>query len=262
MESGFAMSHTPGFVRRFLPVWCIGMVGVAALLLQEPPRALLDQSAPLRELPTVAVRLLLLLNPLILLTVMVAVGAALAHRVGLRSRLAGDADARLDIGAAALLGWVVALVIQAIDFATASLLGPGWQTVADRVAAASWVTALMLGMLYGGIAEEVIMRWGLMSLVVWACMRVTPGHGHPNGQPSTVAAGIGIVMSALIFAIGHLPALALSVDLSGPIVARTVGLNLLAGIAYGWLFWRRGLECAMLAHAMTHLGFAAGRWLT
>ena len=37
--------------------------------------------------------------------------------------------------------------------------------------------------------------------------------------------------------------------------------NLLAGMAYGWLFWRRSLETAMLAHATTHIGLALGRWI-
>jgi membrane protease YdiL (CAAX protease family) len=35
----------------------------------------------------------------------------------------------------------------------------------------------------------------------------------------------------------------------------------MAGVLYGWLFWRRHLEAAMACHAATHLGFAAWRIL-
>jgi hypothetical protein len=32
-------------------------------------------------------------------------------------------------------------------------------------------------------------------------------------------------------------------------------LNALGGVLFGWLFWRRSLEAAMVAHATTHVGF-------
>jgi hypothetical protein len=32
-----------------------------------------------------------------------------------------------------------------------------------------------------------------------------------------------------------------------------VGLNATFGLLFGWLFWRWGLESAMIAHALTHL---------
>jgi membrane protease YdiL (CAAX protease family) len=65
-----------------------------------------------------------------------------------------------------------------------------------------------------------------------------------------------------LFAAGHLPAVAAQLDLTPAIVARTLVLNGVAGLLYGWLFWRRHLEAAMVAHACTHLGLAAWRLLT
>jgi membrane protease YdiL (CAAX protease family) len=43
------------------------------------------------------------------------------------------------------------------------------------------------------------------------------------------------------------------VALSPVIVARTVLLNAIAGVAFGWLFWRRSLEAAMVAHASSNM---------
>jgi hypothetical protein len=35
------------------------------------------------------------------------------------------------------------------------------------------------------------------------------------------------------------------------VITRTIVLNGLGGLAFGWLFWTFGLECAMLAHFLT-----------
>jgi membrane protease YdiL (CAAX protease family) len=62
-----------------------------------------------------------------------------------------------------------------------------------------------------------------------------------------------IVISAVLFGVGHLPALAQSVALTPALIARTVLLNAIAGILFGWLYWRRSLETAMVAHASFHI---------
>ena len=76
MASGAACRPPARFARRFLPAWGLGLAGVASLLLQAPPPALFDLTPALRELPAAGVRLLLLVNPLILVTAMAALGAA------------------------------------------------------------------------------------------------------------------------------------------------------------------------------------------
>jgi membrane protease YdiL (CAAX protease family) len=40
-------------------------------------------------------------------------------------------------------------------------------------------------------------------------------------------------------------------------VARTVLLNAVVGVLFGWLYWRRSLEAAMVAHAAFHLPLVA-----
>lgn len=53
---------------------------------------------------------------------------------------------------------------------------------------------------------------------------------------------------------GHLPVASYLIgSLNGPVVLFVVGLNATFGLLFGWLFWRRGLESAMVAHAVTHL---------
>lgn len=261
LDPGVGVTREPGFARRFLAVWAIGVIGLLTLLTQEPPGQLVEATPALRELPDAVLRLLLLVNPLILLTVAAAVGAGCAHRVGLRSALAGAAEARADVPTAVAIGLVLAAVLAGADAMLAEHLGPAWRQVVAASEAQPWLPRLALGALYGGLTEEVLLRWGLMSLVVWSASRLIRRPGYAAGQARDGVVWFGIVVSAAVFAVGHLPALSQSVDLSGPIVTRTLGLNGLAGLAYGWLFWRRSLESAMLAHATTHVGLALWRGL-
>src|SRR5690606_24699722 len=57
--------------------------------------------------------------------------------------------------------------------------------------------------LYGGITEELLVRWGLMSFFVWGFSRLGR-HAERSVKPMYYA--LGIVLSALFFGAGHLPA--------------------------------------------------------
>jgi membrane protease YdiL (CAAX protease family) len=56
------------------------------------------------------------------------------------------------------------------------------------------------------------------------------------------------VLAAAIFGVGHLPATAALMALTPLVVTRALVLNGLAGVVFGWLYWRRGLLAAMVAH--------------
>ncbi|HEX5361247.1 MAG TPA: CPBP family intramembrane glutamic endopeptidase [Fluviicoccus sp.] len=259
-----SVETSTGFGRRFAGVWLVGVLGVLSMLLQDPA---LDPAAlppELRQLPPAALKALLLLNPLILLTVLAAAGAACAHRVGLASLLAGTRPAgrgTMGLARAAAAGLAVAVIIQAIDALAAPGLGAEWQAFRLKAASAPLWPGLPVGMLYGGVAEEVMMRWGVMSAVAWGLWRVSGQRQLPGGRAelTPAVAWTAIVVAALVFGAGHLPLLAQSMEPGPGLVLRTVGLNALAGIVYGWQFWRHGLESAMVAHASTHVGFALWR---
>ena len=62
------------------------------------------------------------------------------------------------------------------------------------------------------------------------------------------------VPGALLFAAGHLPMLFfLLPEPPGVLILMVLAGNALPGLLFGWLFWRRGLEAAMIAHALAHL---------
>lgn len=110
----------------------------------------------------------------------------------------------------------------------------------------SWLYFLG-SVLYGGIIEEILLRFGLMTLIIWIASKMTKS-ADSNGIYIT-----GIVIAALLFAAGHLPATAQMLGLNPVSVSRTLLLNFLPGIGFGYLYWKHGLAYGMLGHISTHV---------
>jgi Type II CAAX prenyl endopeptidase Rce1-like len=99
--------------------------------------------------------------------------------------------------------------------------------------------------LYGGINIELLMRFFLLSLFLWLLKKITRD-SSPRPRPGIFWIANTIV--ALIYAAGHLPAAKSLMPLT-PIVLTAVLLpTAIAGLAFGYLTWKRGIEAAMLAH--------------
>ena len=122
-----------------------------------------------------------------------------------------------------------------------------------RVAAlqGQFTPPLYARVLYGGITEEVLLRWGLMTLFTWLAWR---SFQRQRGPVKPALTWLAIGASAVAFGAGHLPvANYLLGSLTVPVVVFVIGVNATFGFLFGWLFWRRGLESAMIAHATTHI---------
>jgi len=109
---------------------------------------------------------------------------------------------------------------------------------------------LLAGVLYGGITEELLMRLFLVSLLAWLLGRFWK---TAEGMPTSGAFWGAIVLVAILFGLGHLPVTAAITPLTPLLVARALVLNGAAGVAFGYLYWRHGLEAAMLGHMSAHL---------
>ena len=100
---------------------------------------------------------------------------------------------------------------------------------------------------YGGIFEEVLARWGLLSLIVWLLFKI-------SATVTAVTIWISIVIAGLLFGLGHLPAaIGAGARATPALIATALILNLWASIPFGWLFWQYGLLAAMLGHIAFHL---------
>ena len=245
----------PSFAQRFWPVFAAGLVGVLSLPLMFPPTLDARLRAVAPTIPLGLLKALALVQPALLLAAGAAIGAALAHRLGLASHLAGINLRRrfvAELPLAIALGFATGAAIVAADrfLFRAETAAPPTDT------ARAIFEALIGGLLYGGLTEEAMMRWGLLSLFAWALVRLAR---RPLDARPPLAYAIAIVVTAFVFGAGHLPAAAMVAPLDAALVTRILLLNGLAGIVYGMLFWRRSLESAMVAHMATHVAFAIAR---
>jgi hypothetical protein len=118
-----------------------------------------------------------------------------------------------------------------INLTQASINPPAWQG--------------FLASFYGGINEEVLLRLFVMTLIAWMIFKIK---STEEGKPSNTGMWLAIIIAAVIFGIGHLPAVMVLTTLTPLVIARTIILNAVGGIIFGWLYWKKGLESAMISH--------------
>jgi len=240
----------------FFILLAASIVGVVAVL----PYTLELQSASLSELELpIPIWLLITLQVLqnaVMFAVVILLGLLAANRVGLglpmlEARLRGE-PVRQQIKAillpSILLGIVGSILIIALDvwvfnpLLTAEI-GDKAAAVNLSVQPAAWKG--LLASFYGGINEELLLRLGLMSILVWLGRFVSKTE---DGRPTLAVLWIANILAAVLFGLGHLPATAMLVPITPLVVVRAIALNGLIGIAAGYLYFKHGLEAAMLSH--------------
>ena len=246
-------------LKQFEILFVLGSVGIVMVTITSVPlvEQRLAKLSPeiLTKVPPLWVLMLLqALQLTVLLAISILIGIGCAYRVGLRSHLIdywvlhtpkipySVIEMKWSLG----VGVATAIVLFLLD----RLMQPG---LPEALRAANNTKPsglnLLTAMFYGGITEEILMRWGLMSLLVWIAWKVLkqgvtlPSQGIYQGA---------IVLAALVFGLLHLPATAAIVPLTPLVIIRAILLNGIAGIAFGWLFWQYSLEAAMLAHISFH----------
>ena len=217
-------------------------------------RLTLDKAPSEQTLPSIRVlTAVAVAQSLIVFAIPAAIGTAVAHRVGLRApffealvngeplwpAIAPQLAPALGIGIAGALVFVLAyygIFRRRLDSVTVQRM----EELRNDLGIAG-------RLLYGGIAEEVLARWGLMSLLAWL--------GSLLAESATPAVmWSAIIVSGLLFGLGHAPSyLAAGCQKTPTFFAAMICLNLWASLVFGWLFWQYGLLAAMIAHMVFHL---------
>jgi hypothetical protein len=246
-------------LKQFGILFVLGSVGIVMLAIKSIPlvEQQLAKLSPemLAKVPPLWVLMLLqALQLTVLLAISILIGIGCAYRVGLRSHLIDywvlhtpkipysviEMKWSLGVGAAA------AIVLLLLDRLMQPVLPEALRTANNTEPSG---LNLLTAMFYGGITEEILMRWGLMSLLVWIAWK---GLKQGVTLPSQGIYQGAIVLAALVFGLLHLPATAAIVSLTPVVIIRALLLNGIVGIAFGWLFWQYSLEAAMLSHVSFH----------
>ncbi len=249
-DSFSASTNTPGLAvapypwRLFALLLAGSVVGVLALLpylsvVLAPNLA--AHSLPL-PLPVIAI-----IQAVVNFSIFVGLGLLLARKIGLgapflESWLYGPPSkipARVVLTAS-----VVGLLVGVITLALIrSPIGAALTALPIASEGAMPLWKRFLACFYGGLDEEILTRLFLLSLVLWLLRLLWWRESAQVAQ-----FWIANFFVAVAFGAGHLPLAAHIAPLTPKLVAVVISLNALCALPFGYLYWRRGLEAAMIAH--------------
>jgi hypothetical protein len=231
-------------------LFILGLIGVLSLLTMEIPipeeaRGILEAQFTPQQ-----IKLLILINPTLMLIIAVILGTALYKKSDLKVPILEGFIGRKEIDPSikdilktgVLLGVLSGILLTAISLLFIPCLPEEFIVFGENIK-----PSLAARFLYGGITEEIVMRFGLMTFLVWLCSLIF------KGLNSTVY-WIGIVIVAFLFALGHFPIVYQTVsEPSTTLLFYIIIGNISSGIIFGWLYWKKGLEAAFIAHIFAHV---------
>ncbi len=229
-----------------LIIFIIGLIGILTLDIPHSP----EIEAALKDFTPLQKKLILIANPLIILLIATTLGTILYQKVNLKlpiiEKLVGmenDGFNFFDVIKVGILGGIVAgLLLSLIGLIFHPLLPNEFLELGE-----SFQPTLAARFLYGGFTEEILMRFGLMTFVVWITSKIFSG-------TKPVVYWIGIIMASVFFAVGHFPIAFQAVESpsAGLLLFIFIG-NTIGGLIFGWLYWKKGLESAFIAHIFAHV---------
>jgi hypothetical protein len=184
---------------------------------------------------------------LIVIGPLTALGLWLGPKIGLgapdlHDLVFGGPDAARQVRSSMILAAVVGALAGAVTLVLAITFAPSLPTELADMPWPTWWEGL-LAAISAGVNEELMLRLGLMTLVAWIGTRIS---GSRRVTPTV--AWIANILTALSFGALHLPLAAAIAPLTIEMVIRTMVMNSSLGVIFGWLYWRRGLLAAMVAH--------------
>lgn len=104
-----------------------------------------------------------------------------------------------------------------------------------------------LASFWAPFAEEIVDRLFLLSLVAWLGMKLLRATGERSRR--SIALWVANLATALFFGWYHISNEQLfNAQVPALVALRTVLIIMPVGLAFGWLYIRRGLEAAILSH--------------
>jgi hypothetical protein len=248
-----------GFWLQFAILFGAALIGVACVMpytLELTAQAFAQAVARLRQ-PRWVIILLQSAQSAVLIALATGFGLLIAHQIELGAPLLAGLLAGQDVTAQveAMLAPAIILGVGSSALMMVLEITIFWprlpKAMLDAPIPALWKR--FLACFYGGIDEEILLRLFLLSLLAWLIGFIWH---DANGLPTLGALWIANILAALIFGLGHLPAtIAIVKKLTPLLVVRALLLNGIVGVAAGYLYWRYGIEAAMLAHFSADLVF-------
>lgn len=115
------------------------------------------------------------------------------------------------------------------------------------------VAYFLCSLTYGGVVEELLLRWFFMSFIAWILVMIFARKTGKSELPDWIYI-VANILAATVFAAGHLPATILFFGQLTPlIIIRCFLLNGCFALLFGRYYRKYGIQYAMLGHFGLHL---------
>jgi len=233
-------------------IFIIGAVGIMSMFFSDLPIPDEIKSLVESQFPNVPTNLLFIVNPTLMLIIATVTGTLFynkAHfKMPILERIVGIKINSINLQKILSYG-IVGGIISGLSLILMWMLFKNY--LPESYLALSEDSSLSIAprILYGGFTEEILMRFGLMTFVVYLLQTIFKNN-------KDIFYWLGILTAAIFFAFGHLPALYVFMDpneINVALITFILVANLIAGIIFGWLYWKVNLETAFVAHAFAHI---------
>lgn len=229
-------------------LFVLGLLGVLSLLTMEFPLPA-EAQEKMADFHPVVFKLLLLINPMIMLVMSVVIGSIVYKKANLSVPIIeGVLDGKRDFDLSNILkfgvigGIIGGFLLVVITQFFIPYLPNEFLEIQEK-----FKPSLLGRFLYGGITEEILMRFGFMSFLVWLFVTVFK-------STNPIVYWTAILIAAFFFALGHFPLVFQLVENPSMLLLSYILIgNITGGIVFGWLYWKKGLESAMIGHIFAHV---------
>jgi hypothetical protein len=232
-----------------LVLFMLGLSGVLSMLTMEIPLSEDVLNLLLEKFTLQQIEFLKLANPLMMLTGAVVLGVLFHEKVHLEVPLIMGILEKShgyhlsSIFKYGVVGGLIAGILLTVIAVVFTSISP--KEITEL--AVSMKPTFAARFLYGGFTEEILMRFGLMTFIIYLLSRLFKSF-HKRIYWT------GILLTAFIFALSHLPITYQTLGSPSIAVLSYILIgNSTGGVIFGWLYWKKGLETAFIAHIAAHI---------
>ena len=170
------------------------------------------------------------------------IGKIIAEKIGLWRKISFESKPLIYTVVASLIGGMIFILLDVFAF------GKLIPAVLDSYASKPTFSYIIASITYGGVVEEVMLRLFFMSLIALIISKLSK-----DKTVTDTHIIIANVLSALLFAAGHIPATLQTIGISPIIILRCFLMNGGFGLIFGRMYRKYGIQYAMLTHAGVHI---------
>ena len=224
-------------IANFLYIWFLSLIGYVIIV---PIMSVLYTALDIDYFPTT----LIIIQGVIVTGICSAIGNILSQRIGFNppfiSYLLNKEQSSFNIKKQLLYSSIIGIIGAIILFfgSSAFSLYMGQFPILNRIFGA-------------GLYEEIIVRWFFASFFIWIFWRLFDRNSQ---KPGNIVIWSGLIISNILFIIGHYPAVSILISNNLEIINMFFWMFVIT-LPWGWLYWKFGIESAIIAHSVFHVIF-------